>query len=126
MKIAEIFRRDIERDIPEVIHVDAESGVADEIDEYVATDHIRDRMEAVLDQYQETIHNPSERTNVWVSGFFGSGKSSFAKMLGYLAENPSITGRTALERFTDRVDAPKVQALLNVAYSHAPALSVFL
>jgi len=126
MKIAEMFSRDIDRDIPEVIHVDAESGIADEIDEYVATDHIRDQMEAVLEEYQETINNPSERTNVWVSGFFGSGKSSFAKMLGYLAENPSIGGRTALERFTERVDAPRIEALLNVAYSQAPALSVFL
>lgn len=128
MKIAELFRRPIGRTIEEVIKVDLgdEQIVAAEIDEYVATDHIRDRIEDVLDVFQDTINNPSERTNVWVSGFFGSGKSSFAKMLGYLIENPIVDGRSALDRFCERVDAPKVQALLNTAHSQAPTLTVFL
>lgn len=126
MKIAELFRRNIGREIPEVIHVDSEKGVAEEIDEYVATDHIRERFEDVLDVFQDTINNPSERTNVWVSGFFGSGKSSFAKMLGYLIENPSLGGRTALERFKERVDAPRIEALLNTVHTRAPTLTVFL
>lgn len=128
MKIAELFRRPIGRTIEEVIKVDlADEGiVAVEIDEYVATDHIRERMEDVLDVFQETINNPSERTNVWVSGFFGSGKSSFAKMMGYLIENPSVGGRSAVNRFKERVDAPKVEALLNTAHAQAPTLTVFL
>ncbi|CAJ1501191.1 BREX system P-loop protein BrxC [[Mycobacterium] burgundiense] len=126
MKIVELFRRDIARDIPEVIHVDAVNRVAEEIDEYVATRHIKEQLEEVLENYQETILKPTEDTNVWVSGFFGSGKSSFAKMLGYLAENPSIEGRTALERFKERVDAPRIEALLNVAHAQAAAFSVFL
>jgi hypothetical protein len=128
MKIAELFRRPIGRTIEEVIKVDLadEQTVAAEIDEYVATDHIRARLEDVLDVFQDTINNPSERTNVWVSGFFGSGKSSFAKMLGYLIENPTVDGRSALERFCERVDAPKVQALLNTAHTQAPTLTVFL
>lgn len=128
MKIAELFRRPIGRTIEEVIKVDlADEGiVATEIDEYVATDHISDCIEDVLDVFQDTINNPTERTNVWVSGFFGSGKSSFAKMLGYLIENPTVEGRSALDRFTERVDDPKVQALLNTAHAQAPTLSVFL
>jgi hypothetical protein len=128
MKIAELFRRPIDRTIEEVIKVDLadEAIVAAEIDEYVATDHIRDRLEDVLDVYQETINNPSERTNVWVSGFFGSGKSSFAKMLGYLIENPIVAGRSALERFAERTDAPTVRALLNTAHTQAPTLTVFV
>src|ERR1700676_1234329 len=126
MKISELFRREIGRDIPEVIHVDAGAGVAREMDEYVVTTHIREQLEEVLEEYQDTIQNPTERTNVWVSGFFGSGKSSFAKVLGYLAENPSIAGRTALERFTEHVDAPAVEALLSVSHAQAPTLSVFL
>jgi hypothetical protein len=128
MKIADIFRRPISRMIEEVIKVDlADEGiVATEIDEYVATDHIRERMEDVFDIFQDTINSPSERTNVWVSGFFGSGKSSFAKMLGYLFENPSVDGRSALDRFKERIDAPKIEALLNTAHTQAPTLAVFL
>ena len=128
MKIAELFRRPIGRTIEEVIKVDLadEEIVAMEIDEYVATDHIRGQMSDVLHDFQETINSPSERTNVWVSGFFGSGKSSFAKMLGYLIENPSVGGHSALDRFKERVDAPAIEALLNTAHAQAPTLTVFL
>lgn len=128
MKIAELFRRPIDRTIEEVIKVDLadEEIVATEIDEYVATGHIREQMDHVLHDYQETINSPSEHTNVWVSGFFGSGKSSFAKMLGYLIENPSVAGRSAVDRFKERVDAPKIEALLNTVHSQAPTLTVFL
>jgi hypothetical protein len=128
MKIAELFRRPIDRTIEEVIKVDLadEDIVAIEIDEYVATDHIRERIEDVLDIFQDTINSPSERTNVWVSGFFGSGKSSFAKMIGYLIENPEVSGRSALDRFKERIDAPRIEALLNTAHSQAPTLTVFL
>jgi len=128
MKIAELFRRPIGRTIEEVIKVDVadEQIVAAEIDEYVATDHIRDCLGGVLDAFQETINNPSEDTNVWVSGFFGSGKSSFAKMLGYLVENPIVDGRSALDRFCEHTDAPRVKALLNTAHAQAPTLTVFV
>jgi hypothetical protein len=75
MKTKEIFRNDIERPIEEVIHVDlsVEEIVAHEIDEYVVTDNIRSYLEELIDRYGEIALNPSESTNVWVSGFFGSG-----------------------------------------------------
>lgn len=128
MKIQEIFRRPIGRTIEEVIKVDLanEDIVALELDEYVATDHILDSLENVLDAYQETILKPSEVTNVWVSGFFGSGKSSYAKVLGYLLANPTILGRTAAERFAERVDSPRISALLNTIHDQAPTLAVFV
>jgi hypothetical protein len=128
MKIAELFRRPVGRMMEEVIKVDLadEEIVAMEIDEYVATDHIRGQMSEVLHDFQETINSPSERTNVWVSGFFGSGKSSFAKVLGYLIENPFLAGRSAVDRFKERVDAPTIEALLNTAHAQAPTLTVFL
>ena len=128
MKIQDIFRRPIGRTIEEVIKVDLadDETVALELDEYVATDHILQSLEEVLDAYQETILKPSELTNVWVSGFFGSGKSSFAKVLGYLLANPMVLGRTAAERFAERVDSPTVSALLNTIHAQAPTLAVFL
>src|SRR5262249_34996433 len=84
MRISEIFRKHIDRRIEEVIKVDLadEETVALELEEYVATDHIRGSLEQLLDHYQETIQKPNEATNLWISGFFGSGKSSFAKVLG--------------------------------------------
>lgn len=128
MKIAELFRRDIHRTIEEVVKVDLadEAVIATELDEYIATAHILDEFEKVLDAYQESINAPNESCTVWVSGFFGSGKSSWAKALGYLLWNPIVDGRPAVDRFFERTDAPKLRALLTSIHAQAPTLTVFL
>jgi hypothetical protein len=128
VKIKDLFRGDIERPIETVIHVDLsdEQIVAHEIDEYVVTDNIRRQLEELGDLYAETARNPSESTNVWVSGFFGSGKSSFAKMIGYALANPAIDGRTATERLLARTNSMKLEALLTTAHTLAPAITVFV
>jgi hypothetical protein len=114
VKISQLFRNDIERPIETVIHVDLSDAriVAQEIDEYVVTNNIRGHLEELADVYAETARNPSETTNVWVSGFFGSGKSSFAKMVGYALANPDLDGRTATERLLARTNSIKLEALL--------------
>ncbi len=39
--------------------------------------------------------DPTEGTGVWISGFFGSGRPSFAKNLGYILANRSVLGDPA-------------------------------
>ena len=128
MKIRELFRRDINRVIEEVIKVDVDDEhiIAGELDEYVATENILGQLETVLDAYQDSIHNPNETCTVWVSGFFGSGKSSWAKVLGYLLWNPIVEGEPAADRFFGRTSAPRLQALLNTIHTQAPTLAVLL
>lgn len=128
MRIREIFRQPIERRIEEVIKVDLgdEGTVAYEISEYVVTDRLRREFEKALDAFQETINKPSEAVTVWVSGFFGSGKSSFAKVLGYVLENPVVQGRTAADRFLERVPDGRLRALLATIHAQAPCISVFV
>ena len=128
MKIEELFRRDINRVIEEVIKVDVgdEDIIADELDEYIATEHIIEELDDVLDAYQESIHNPNETCTVWVSGFFGSGKSSWAKVLGYLLWNPNVVGQSATERFFGRTSGPRLRALLNTIHAQSPTLTVLL
>lgn len=128
MRIRDLFRRDIYRIIEEVIKVDLsdERIIVGELDEYVATEHILEELERVLDAYQESIHNPNETCTVWVSGFFGSGKSSWAKVLGYLLWNPDLVGRAAIDRFFERTSASRVEALLNTIQVQAPTMTVLL
>lgn len=128
MRIADLFRRDINRTIEEVVKVDLadEAVIAGELDEYVATTHILEEFEKVLDAYQESVNNPNESCTVWVSGFFGSGKSSWAKVLGYLLWNPAVQGRTAAERFFGRTQAPRLKALLSTIHAQAPTVAVLL
>src|SRR2546430_14821364 len=84
LAIKTLFASDIHRRIEEVIKVDQtdEDVLREEIDEYVVTDSIRSHYTGIFERYGETPNKPHEGIGVWVSGFFGSGKSSFAKMLG--------------------------------------------
>jgi hypothetical protein len=61
---------------------------------------------------------------VWVSGFFGSGKSSFAKMLGPLHREPSVVGEPAAERFAERAGDKKLQVLLKAINEQIPTHAV--
>src|SRR5580658_8893090 len=100
-RIAELLSRDLSRRIEEVIQVDQaeEQAVFTEIDEYVATDSIRELYAQLLKAIVEAPSDPNEAIGVWVSGFFGSGKSSFAKNLGYALENRSVLGDKFAELF---------------------------
>ena len=126
MNINDIFRREIGREIKEVIKVDDEGSVLEEIEEYVPTDHIKQELTEALEKYQETIQNPSEEINIWISGFFGSGKSSFAKVFGYLLANPSVGSTTVCERFFNLNDLAAAQSLLNTIHELGPTESVLL
>ena len=98
--IKTLFANDIHRRIEEVIKVDQTSDdiLRDEINEYVVTDAIRSHYTNIFDAYRETPNKPHEGIAIWVSGFFGSGKSSFAKMLGLSIENRSVAGVPAGDR----------------------------
>jgi hypothetical protein len=123
--IRELFANNIDRDIEEVIKVDQtdEDVIKFEIDEYVVTDAIAKHYEGILDRYAETPNKPHEGIAIWVSGFFGSGKSSFAKMLGLAIENRTIAGEPAGERFGART-TNKVQLLLTQIAEKIPTHAV--
>lgn len=99
-RIESLFSRDIHRRIEEVIKVDQtdDEVVLQEVEEYVATDAICGHFAQILDLYNDTFTRPHEGVGVWVSGFFGSGKSSFAKILGLALQNRPLDGEGATAR----------------------------
>ena len=99
--IRDLLSRDLAKPIEEVIKVDQqdEQTVYDEIREYVATDRIKRQYIDVLKPIADAPGEPTEGVGVWVSGFFGSGKSSFAKNLGYILANREVLGKSASELF---------------------------
>ena len=116
--IQDLFANDISRRIEEVIKVDQddENVVREEIAEYVVTESIRGHFTQVLERYWETPKKPHEGVAVWVSGFFGSGKSSFAKYLGLALENRIVAGQGSAELLSKRIGDPKAEVLLlNIA-----------
>ncbi len=94
MKIRELFTKPIDRPINGVIKADqrdAES-IWQELDEYVVTKQLTEYFRRFFDAFLAAADNPkdpvlSARMAVWISGFFGSGKSHFIKILSYLLEN---------------------------------------
>lgn len=124
--IRELFALDIERPIEEVIKVDQndEQIVHDEIAEYIVTDAISDHYRKILRRYWETPNKPHEGIGVWVSGFFGSGKSSFAKMLGLAIENREVMGKSAAELFGNRTGDNELRVLLTQIAEQIPTDSV--
>ena len=95
MKLRAIFSKPVDRTIEGVIKADDEASLRIEVEEYVLTNEVTKRLEAFLDAY-----NRYEGANgVWLSGFFGSGKSHLLKMLALLLENRNIDGVTTLEMF---------------------------
>lgn len=113
-KIRDLFAKPIDRPIEEVIKVDQadEATVREELDEYVVTDSIRDHFIHVYDEVAKAITNPREGIGVWVSGFFGAGKSSFAKIVGYTLGAKKVGDRTADDIFKSHVKDEKISALL--------------
>src|SRR5580700_4069144 len=121
-----LFASDIHRRIEEVIKVDQtdEDIIRDEIREYVITDTIRSHYTRIYEAYSETPNKPHEGIAVWVSGFFGSGKSSFAKMLGLSIENQMVDGESAAVRFAQRTGDTKLKVLLSTIVEKIPTHAV--
>ena len=124
--IKDLFANDISRRIEEVIKVDQtdEQIIRDELAEYVVTDSLRRHFIEILESYHETPQKPHEGIAVWVSGFFGSGKSSFAKYLGLALENRSIASDAAGTLLASRIADSKAEVLLRSIGEQIPTKAV--
>lgn len=105
MQIHSLLERDLSRKIEEIIQVDQadEHSVYEEITEYVVTDRIRDQYAELLNAIARGPSDLDESVGIWISGFFGSGKSSFAKILGYVMANRTVLGEQSAELFKAQV-----------------------
>lgn len=125
--VKELLAREVDRNIEEVIKVDQDDVgiIKGEIEEYVVTDSILEHYLRVLEKFDQTPANPHEGIGVWVSGFFGSGKSSFAKVLGLALANRDILGTSASSLFAARrADNAKLQVLLKQITERIPSDAV--
>ncbi|NMA47364.1 MAG: BREX system P-loop protein BrxC, partial [Lentisphaerae bacterium] len=95
MTLNTIFSKPVDRPIEGAIKADDEASLRLEIEEYVLTNEIAKRLESFLDAYNNYVG----ANGVWISGFFGSGKSHLLKMLALLLENRQIDGTPALDLF---------------------------
>lgn len=128
MPIKDLFERDVERDIPPVVyfHENAPEKLASEVEEYIITGgyadgdprqkRIKDGIHESMVRLLQAMHQEQERgpelPGSWISGFYGSGKSSFAKLLGYALDGKQLPdGTTLAEALLKRDDSAKSQEL---------------
>ena len=112
--LKDIFEKPVDRAIDGVIKADDEASLRIELDEYVITGEIGQRLE----QFLEAYNNYDTSNGVWISGFFGSGKSHLLKMLALLLENREVDGKTAHEIFAEKLKGePMLAGALNKAVS---------
>lgn len=112
MKIQNMFQKDIDRDINGVVKVaqDDSQSLKQELSEYIITKELRGHFATFFDNYTKAIDHPTDKIGVWISGFFGSGKSHFLKMLSYLLSNKEVDGKHAFDYFADKFDDPMMYA----------------
>jgi len=95
MTLKNIFKKPVDRPIEGVIKADDEASLRLEIEEYVITNEVEKRLENFLEAY----NNYEGANGVWISGFFGSGKSHLLKILAIILENREIDGVNTLDVF---------------------------
>lgn len=122
MQIRDLLDRNLSRKIEEIVQLNVvdEQSVHDEISEYVATDSIKRQYRDLLEAINESRTQPTGGVGVWISGFFGSGKSSFAKNLGYVLADEKVLGERAVDLFKKRIDDPHVSDLIDVINLNIP------
>ena len=132
MTIRSLFdpSKDIYRTIEKVITYGAsqEGRLKDEISEYVVTESIEEQFRKLLDRMQLAMESGGENEiGVWVSGFYGSGKSSFTKYLGLAFDDKrTIDGTPFIKYLQDRLHKPQTKALLSTVAQRFPAAVVML
>ena len=120
MRIQEMFEKGIDRPINGVVKVNQDELdiLVQELDEYVITRELKKHIITFFNNYLEAFHTPTADIGVWISGFFGSGKSHFLKILSYLLQNREVNGIRTVERFRKKpelVDDPATFMLIDQA-----------
>lgn len=121
MQIKNMFEKQIDRDIKGVIKVGQsdEENIYQELDEYVVTKELLKHFRVFFENYEKGIDGYTDKMGVWISGFFGSGKSHFLKILSYLLKNSTVEGKRAIEYFTgcesDAGIRPKIEDTMLIA-----------
>jgi hypothetical protein len=120
-KISKILTLDLQEDIKNVIDLEdrSELEIQQEIESYIVTEGIGQHLYNFTNQFTSNI----KETGVWLSGFYGSGKSYFGKMLGYIIDNPMINGTPARERFLPRLKGVSDESLIESSIRNLEAIN---
>ncbi|HAS6345170.1 TPA: BREX system P-loop protein BrxC [Vibrio vulnificus] len=115
MQLQQLFTKDITRPINGVVKADQVENdtVFVELDEYVITAELKGHIEQFFKYYMPSVDDPKKasmtgKSGIWVSGFFGSGKSHFIKIMSYLLKNVETNhdgkSKRAIDFFEEKLE----------------------
>lgn len=128
--IRSLFAQEVTRDIPPVVyfHEQSPQKLADEVSEYIITGgwpaghpnkvRVPEGIHEQVLRLVRSIHRELQRPGgpslptAWISGFYGSGKSSFAKLFGLALDGIVLPdGRPLAEAWLERDQSPLAHEL---------------
>ena len=126
MIIRDIFENDFDRKINGVIQVgqSTDDVIEQELDEYVITKELKKHFISFFNYYSDAFDEKTNDMGVWISGFFGSGKSHFLKMLSYILENREVNGIKTVERFRKKFEDDPATFMLIDKSTKAPTETI--
>lgn len=111
-----MFAKRIDRDIKGVIKIGNEDeDIHEELDEYVVTNELEKHIGNFFSSYKKGINGQTDEIGIWISGFFGSGKSHFLKILSYLTDNATVKDQKAIAYFDDKIQNRSILEDLKLA-----------
>jgi hypothetical protein len=123
-------QRGLQRSIEKVISYQAseEGRLKSEISEYIVTDSIDGQLLDLLTKIDAAIESGGgHEIGVWVSGFYGSGKSSFTKYLGLaLDDSVKVDGRPFVQHLRERLLRPQTKSMLDAVNNRLNAAVIML
>jgi len=120
MTINKFFQKDIHRNIETVIKADDRENISDEVAEYVITHEIGNKIRDFFSAYNDY----AGANGVWISGFFGSGKSHLLKILSYVLENKEFDGYFSGELFAEKIETDQILKGDVISASKIPSESI--
>ncbi len=120
MKLVDFFSKDINRIIETVIKADDQEHILDEVVEYVVTKEVAKKIRDFFSAYND-YHGAN---GVWISGFFGSGKSHLLKILSYILENKEFEGYRLGELFAEKIENDEILKADILTATRCPSESI--
>lgn len=127
MKINDMFQKKIDRQIQGVVKIgqDSDEIIRQELEEYVVTKELNRHFDKFFENYRKGTQQRTDKIGVWISGFFGSGKSHFLKILSYLLSGQTYCGSKAIDYFEDKISDPRIIADMQVAANTSTDVILF-
>jgi hypothetical protein len=121
-KVADLLNRDFSRPIEETVRLtdNDPDTVLTELSAYITTEHAKAEYESLFSMMAQAPKSLTGGVGIWISGLSGSGKSFFAKILGYVLANSEVHGTSASSIFLNQAESNRITEAVGLLHRTVP------